>query len=326
MNDRDPRSGLPYPYLEQVRLQYPHEEDQNGQYSPHPYHDSNQVGIAEVYSGGGTFQTGDASGPIYVNSGAFNSGTFNVSANDATLTNPQQHPHQYSTLTNPQQHPHQYSTIMYSSLDPFSVPEVPGSMPQSQPPIYHQNNIPIQQEMQQRSFRQNTQYTYPPMHTPFTNPYFYQNLQQSNVQQPQATPSNSSFTMPEEVRERVAKRPRGRPKGTKNKGPKRPLSAYNVFFKEERARLLKNMSSDVDEEEKLEKVTSETNTKKRKSRKKRVIENLVKKIASRWQELTEEELEPYTRRAKLDAERYKKESEIWKAKEDANNHQNNEQY
>ena len=63
------------------------------------------------------------------------------------------------------------------------------------------------------------------------------------------------------------------------------------------------MSSDVDEEEKLEEVTSETNTKKRKSRKKSVIENLVKKIASRWQELTEEELEPYTRRAKLDAEK-----------------------
>lgn len=105
-----------------------------------------------------------------------------------------------------------------------------------------------------------------------------------------------------------AKVKKGRRKQPKDK-PKRPLSAYNIFFKEERARLLqklddaKNEKGD-DEEEEDKKTPSKIG-----------FENLAKIIGSKWQDLTPSQVEYYKEKAGEDMKRYKSEMETYLAKQ-----------
>mmetsp|Transcript_19365 Transcript_19365/g.39299 ORF Transcript_19365/g.39299 Transcript_19365/m.39299 type:complete len:323 (-) Transcript_19365:100-1068(-) len=103
---------------------------------------------------------------------------------------------------------------------------------------------------------------------------------------------------------------KGRRKQPKDK-PKRPLSAYNIFFKEERARLLQKL-----DDAKQEKVPEEESNDK-KTPSKIGFENLAKIIGSKWQDLTPTEVEYYKGKANVDMKRYKSEMETYLAKQSA---------
>lgn len=134
---------------------------------------------------------------------------------------------------------------------------------------------------------------------------------------------------------------KARPKKPKNK-PKRPLSAYNIFFKDERAKILANIpdkkGEDGEEEDEETKVKTEEGEEgedkpsgeeekdedgKKTSGKKRKrvphgkigFESLAKIVGQRWKELPPEELETYKKRAEDDMKRYRKEMEAYVQKQ-----------
>ncbi|KAL3913946.1 MAG: hypothetical protein SGARI_000387, partial [Bacillariaceae sp.] len=132
---------------------------------------------------------------------------------------------------------------------------------------------------------------------------------------------------------------KSRPKKPKNK-PKRPLSAYNIFFKDERAKILANIPDKTEEDEEgdgEEKAVKkeegengdekaeggEAGDKKKSSGKKRKrvphgkigFESLAKIVGQRWKELPPDELEQYKARAEEDMKRYRKEMEAYVQKQ-----------
>lgn len=130
---------------------------------------------------------------------------------------------------------------------------------------------------------------------------------------------------------------KSRPKKPKNK-PKRPLSAYNIFFKDERAKILSGIPDKPEEEdegagedgenktvkkEEGEEGAIEEGEKKKTSGKKRKrvphgkigFESLAKIVGQRWKELPPEELEQYKKRAEEDMKRYRKEMEAYVQKQ-----------
>lgn len=78
--------------------------------------------------------------------------------------------------------------------------------------------------------------------------------------------------------------------------PRRPLSAYNIFFKEGRTRLLA---------EAKEAQSSESSS--------LGFESMAKTIAKRWRELSDEEKEPFKKKAQRDMERYRREMEDYQS-------------
>lgn len=96
------------------------------------------------------------------------------------------------------------------------------------------------------------------------------------------------------------KKPKKRRKKPKDR-PKRPLSAYNLFFKDEREKILKQIPGEGAIEEN-ERITWPG--KKRPPHGKISFEELAKTIGSRWKALEGEELAHYKKKAEGDLERY----------------------
>jgi hypothetical protein len=90
--------------------------------------------------------------------------------------------------------------------------------------------------------------------------------------------------------------------------PKRPLSAYNIFFKEERARILTENAA-------MEKEQNADGGGR--MRGKIGFENLAKSIGQRWQQLDKKLSKYYKAKAEEDMARYRKEMEIYNAKHGA---------
>jgi hypothetical protein len=119
--------------------------------------------------------------------------------------------------------------------------------------------------------------------------------------------------MQDSALEDESKKSRKKPKDR----PKRPLSAYNIFFKEERNRILESLPVQPPKtEDSVESfVDGEGGQKKRRKRKRKGpaphgkigFESLAKLIGKRWQELDEAEMSIYKGKAEEDMQRYKRE-------------------
>jgi len=117
---------------------------------------------------------------------------------------------------------------------------------------------------------------------------------------------------------RKAKRADGTKKPTKKKPkdkPKRPRSAYNYFFQQERQRILGFLARDKSIQ--MEPVVDEGQEKRLiKETGKVSFEEMGKIIGSRWKNLPNERLSKFTELALGDTERYKKEMVVYNKKQD----------
>uniref|UniRef100_A0A8J9T5N2 HMG box domain-containing protein n=1 Tax=Phaeodactylum tricornutum TaxID=2850 RepID=A0A8J9T5N2_PHATR len=104
---------------------------------------------------------------------------------------------------------------------------------------------------------------------------------------------------------------KGKPRGRKKKPrkwtkpdgmPKRPLSAYNLFFRHERRKLLDASSPSIEDNEETNAIVAES---------KIGFAVLARTIASKWRDLEENEKIPYVQQAEIEQERYKREVEEW---------------
>jgi len=98
-----------------------------------------------------------------------------------------------------------------------------------------------------------------------------------------------------------------KPRKKQKDKPKRPLSAYNIFFKEERQRILE----DIPDKE-LADIKKPAKRKGKKTPHGKIdFQSLAKVIGKRWQELSESELDIYKSKSEADKLRYKKEMEVY---------------
>mmetsp|Transcript_17133 Transcript_17133/g.26530 ORF Transcript_17133/g.26530 Transcript_17133/m.26530 type:complete len:531 (-) Transcript_17133:495-2087(-) len=129
--------------------------------------------------------------------------------------------------------------------------------------------------------------------------------------------SNTKTTTPQvlslNTNKRVGRKYRKRPEGK----PKRPLSAYNLFFAKERQNIVRKQmeesGSSPEEIDKMLKLGGRSQP-HRKTHGKIGFLDLAKTIAEKWKNISDEERDPYLRDAKVEKEKYMVIVEEWKLK------------
>jgi len=104
--------------------------------------------------------------------------------------------------------------------------------------------------------------------------------------------------------------------------PKRPLSAYNYFFKEEREKILRVVLADDSDKnendpESDDYINGETVGRLRKDGGKVSFEEMGKLIGQRWKNIDPDRLAKYSEMAGEDTERYKKEMQSYNGRQEA---------
>ena len=105
---------------------------------------------------------------------------------------------------------------------------------------------------------------------------------------------------------------RGRPKRDPSEGwPKRPLSAYNIFFKEYRNRLIGHEIKDEETSDRNRSKKAYSRMKQPRKRRKKhgliTFANLAKSVGTKWKEMSDNEKVFYREIAKRNAEEYARE-------------------